>query len=229
MAITDVQNARSEYDTVLASEVSARNDLDNALETLRQITGIDYPQLATLNIASFKTQRPDAITSLLKEAENCNLSLLSARLSQDLAREQIRYYQAGHLPTLDLNVSSTVSNTDYNGFRANTTSYADRHIGENAIGLGLNVPIYSGGSVTSQVKQAQYNFVSASEQLESVHRSMVSTLRSSFNNISASISSVAAYEQGGSVGAKLSGRVGSRLSGGHPHYRRRAGRHHHII
>lgn len=39
VAITDVQNARSNYDTVLAAEVSARNDLDNALETLRQVTG----------------------------------------------------------------------------------------------------------------------------------------------------------------------------------------------
>ncbi|OZI14777.1 outer membrane channel protein TolC [Sodalis-like symbiont of Philaenus spumarius] len=191
VAITDVQNARSEYDTVLASEVSARNDLDNALEALRQITGMEYPQLATLNIASFKTQRPDTITSLLKEAENRNLSLLSARLSQDLAREQIRYYQAGHLPTLDLNASSTVSNTDYNGSRNDP----DQHIGGHAIGLSLNMPLYSGGSVTSQVKQAQYSFVSASEQLESAHRSMVMTLRSLFNNISASISRIAAYEQ----------------------------------
>lgn len=172
VAITDVQNARSEYDTVLASEVSARNDLDNALEALRQITGIDYPQLATLNIASFKTQRTDAITNLLKEAENQNLSLLSARLSQDLAREQIRYYQTGHMPMLDLNASSTVSNTDYNGSRNNSVTNPDKHIGENAIGLSLNVPLYSGGSVTSQVKQAQYNFVSASEQFESAHRTM---------------------------------------------------------
>lgn len=195
VAITDVQNARSEYDTVLASEVSARNDLDNALEALRQITGIDYPQLATLNIASFKTQRTDAITNLLKEAENRNLSLLSARLSQDLAREQIRYYQTGHMPTLDLNASSTVSNTDYNGSRNDSVTNPDKHIGGNAIGLNLNVPLYSGGSVTSQVKQAQYNFVSASEQLESAHRTMVRTLRSSFNNISASISSINAYER----------------------------------
>ncbi|WP_162870634.1 TolC family protein, partial [Klebsiella aerogenes] len=45
VAITDVQNARSNYDTVLAAEVSARNDLDNALETLRQVTGTFYPEL----------------------------------------------------------------------------------------------------------------------------------------------------------------------------------------
>lgn len=32
VAITDVQNARSQYDAVLANEVTARNDLDNAVE-----------------------------------------------------------------------------------------------------------------------------------------------------------------------------------------------------
>ncbi len=36
VAITDVQNARAQYDTVLANEVTARNNLDNAVEQLRQ-------------------------------------------------------------------------------------------------------------------------------------------------------------------------------------------------
>ncbi len=38
----------------------------------------------------FKTNKPQAVNALLKEAENRNLSLLQARLNQDLAREQIR-------------------------------------------------------------------------------------------------------------------------------------------
>jgi outer membrane protein TolC len=45
------------------------------------------------------------------------------------------------------------------------------------------------------VKQAQYNFVGASEQLESAHRNVVQTVRSSFNNVNASISSINAYKQ----------------------------------
>ena len=196
VAITDVQNARSEYDTVLANEVTARNTLDNALEVLRQVTGVFYPQLASLNINTFNTQRPEPVANLLREAENRNLSLLSARLSQDLAREQIRYYETGHMPTLDLTASTGISNTKYNGSRTgNATSYQDSDAGQNQVGLSLTVPIYSGGTVNSQVKQAQYNFVTYSEQLESAHRSVVQTVRSSFNNISASISSINAYKQ----------------------------------
>ncbi|CAI1839098.1 TPA: outer membrane channel protein TolC [Serratia liquefaciens] len=192
VAITDVQNARSNYDTVLAAEVTARNTLDNALEKLRQVTGTFYPELASLNTDRFSTQRPEAVNNLLKEAESRNLSLLSARLSQDLAREQIRSAQTGYMPTIDFNASTAVSNTKNNGSR-NSTPDAD--VGQNKVGLSFNMPLYSGGQTNSQVQQAQYNFVGASEQLESAHRNVVQTVRSSFNNVNASISSINAYKQ----------------------------------
>lgn len=196
VAITDVQNARSQYDTVLANEVTARNNLDNAVEQLRQVTGNYYPELASLNVDGFKTNKPQAVNALLKEAENRNLTLLQARLSQDLAREQIRLAQDGHLPTLDLTASTGVSDTSYSGSKTNNNAqYDDSNMGQNKIGLTFSLPIYQGGMVNSQVKQAQYNFVGASEQLESAHRSVVQTVRSSFNNINASISSINAYKQ----------------------------------
>ena len=189
VAITDVQNARSQYDAVLANEVTARNDLDNAVEELRQVT--------SLNVNGFKTNKPQAVNALLKEAENRNLSLLQARLNQDLAREQIRQAQDGHLPTLSLSASSGISNTSYSGSKThnNPQQYQDNDAGQNQIGLNFSLPLYQGGAVTSQVKQAQYNFVGASEQLESAHRSVVQTVRSSFNNVNASISSINAYKQ----------------------------------
>ncbi|MDK9362760.1 outer membrane channel protein TolC [Lelliottia wanjuensis] len=196
VAITDVQNARSQYDSVLANEVTARNNLDNALESLRQVTGNYYPELASLNVDNFKTDKPQAVNALLKEAENRNLALLQARLSQDLAREQIRQAQDGHLPTVGLTASTGVSDTSYSGSKTNnSTQYDDSNMGQNKIGLNFSLPLYQGGMVNSQVKQAQYNFVGASEQLESAHRNVVQTVRSSFNNVNASISSINAYKQ----------------------------------
>lgn len=196
VAITDVQNARAQYDNVLANEVTARNNLDNAVESLRQVTGNYYPALASLNIAGFKTEKPQAVNALLKEAETRNLSLLQARLSQDLAREQIREAQDGHLPTLGLTASTAVTDTSYSGSKThNSAQYDDSGIGQSTVGLNFSLPLYQGGMVNSQVKQAQYNFVGTSEQLESAHRSVVQTVRSSFNNINASISSINAYKQ----------------------------------
>ncbi len=196
VAITDVQNARSTYDSVLASEVNARNSLENYVEVLRQVSGVYYPQLSSVNVKTFTTQSPEPVQKLLREGENRNLSLLSARLSQDLAREEIRYYEAGHMPTLDLTASTGLTNTKYNGNRTGPVYGYDNSIdGDSKVGLSLTIPLYSGGEVTSQVKQAQLSFVNYSAQLESAHRSMVQTVRSSFNNIAASISSINAYQQ----------------------------------
>lgn len=47
VAITDVQNARANYDSVLAQEVAGRNDVENAIEALRQVSGIYYSELAS--------------------------------------------------------------------------------------------------------------------------------------------------------------------------------------
>lgn len=196
VAITDVQNARANYDSVLAQEVAGRNQLDNALEKLRQVSGIYYINLASLNIARFSTTSPDSIEKLLKDAEERNLSLLSARLGQDLARENIRLAQSGHLPTVDLNASTGVSNSHSHDHRPDALAgHSNSYSGQNSIGLSVSIPLYTGGRTSSQVEQAQYGFTSASEQLESVYRSIVQIARSSYNNISASISSIKAYQQ----------------------------------
>lgn len=192
VAITDVQNARSNYDAVLASEVTARHNLDNALEKLRHVTGTFYPELASLDTDRFSTQRPEAVNNLLKEAEAHNLSLLSARLSQDLAREQIRLAQTGYMPTINMSASTGITYTKYSG---SSSSGDTDSTGQNKIGLSINLPLYSGGATNSQVQQAQYSFFGASESLESAHRSLVQTVRSSFNNVNASISSINAYKQ----------------------------------
>ncbi|CAG9426727.1 outer membrane channel protein TolC [Providencia alcalifaciens] len=196
VAITDVQNARANYDSVIAQEVAGRNDLVNAVEKLRQVSGVYYSQLASLNIDRFKTANPDNVEAILKDAELRNLSLLSARLAQDVSRENIRLAETGHMPTVGLDASTSVANTYNHGSGYERTGGASNNYnGQNSIGLTLSLPLYSGGAVSSQVEQAQYGFQSASEQLESVYRNVIQLVRSSYNNVTSSISSINAYKQ----------------------------------
>ncbi|MEQ4623812.1 outer membrane channel protein TolC [Providencia manganoxydans] len=195
VAITDVQNARANYDSVLAQEVAGRNDLENAVEKLRQVSGVYYNQLASLNIDRFKTVNPDQVEAILKEAEERNLSLLSARLAQDVSRENIRLAETGHMPTVSLDAATSVTNSHNHGSSLPPTTDRNSYTGQNSVGLTLSLPLYSGGAVSSQVEQAQYGFQGASEQLESVYRNVIQLVRSSYNNVSSSISSINAYKQ----------------------------------
>ncbi|HHF3027035.1 outer membrane channel protein TolC [Vibrio diabolicus] len=187
-AITDVHDAQAQYDQVLADEVLAENALTNSYESLREITGQEHKDLNILDTRRF-TASPSTVPaeSLIDEAKTKNLTLLSSRILQDIARDNISLASSGHLPTLSLDGGYNYGDTSHSS-RDNTTDNFN-------IGVNLAVPLYTGGNVTSQTKQAEYAYVAASEDLEAQYRSVVKDVRAQNNNINASIGALRAYEQ----------------------------------
>ncbi|HHF3005858.1 TPA: outer membrane channel protein TolC [Vibrio diabolicus] len=187
-AITDVHDAQAQYDQVLADEVLAENALTNSYESLREITGQEHKDLNILDTRRF-TASPSTVPaeSLIDEAKTKNLTLLSSRILQDIARDNISLASSGHLPTLSLDGGYNYGDTSHST-RDNTTDNFN-------IGVNLAVPLYTGGNVTSQTKQAEYAYVAASEDLEAQYRSVVKDVRAQNNNINASIGALRAYEQ----------------------------------
>ncbi|EOX3343090.1 outer membrane channel protein TolC [Vibrio cholerae] len=189
-AITDVHDAQAQFDGVLADEVLAENSLTNSYEALREITGQEYSKLAVLDTKRFAASRTtESSEALIEKAQQQNLSLLAARISQDVARDNISLASSGHLPSLTLdggynyadNRNSNASTpSDYNDFK---------------IGVNLSVPLYTGGNTTSLTKQAEFAYVAASQDLEAAYRSVVKDVRAYNNNINASIGALRAYEQ----------------------------------
>jgi outer membrane protein len=191
-AITDVHEAEASRDQALADEINAENTLDNSYEALRELTGVDHRNLDVLNTDRFSPQKTAfGSDKWLELALDKNLQLHSARITKDIAKEQIDLAKTGHEPTLDLGAGLQTSNTDY---KLDSIQGGGNDNQAN-IGLTFKLPIYSGGATTSQVKQAQFNYVAASELLEKNFRSVQSTVRSSYNNVNASIGSVRAYSQ----------------------------------
>ncbi len=187
-AITDVHDAQAQYDAVLADEVLAENSLINSYESLREITGQEHKNLNILDTARFSASPSNATAeALIDQAKTENLSLLSARISQDIARDNISLASSGHLPTLSLDGGYNYSD-QAESMNDNTTD------GFN-IGVNLAVPLYTGGNITSKTKQAEFAYVAASEDLEKEYRSVVKDVRAQNNNINASIGALKAYEQ----------------------------------
>ncbi|MCZ4294330.1 outer membrane channel protein TolC [Vibrio sinaloensis] len=188
-AITDVHDAQAQYDAVLADEVLAQNSLVNSYEGLREITGQEHSNLDVLDTKRFSASRTStAIDALVNEAQEKNLSLLSARIAQDVAKDNISLASSGHLPSLTLDGGYNYGDIS-DSFNSNGTTNNFN------IGVNLNVPLYTGGNISSQTKQAEYSYVAASQDLEAAYRSVVKDVRAFNNNISASIGALRAYEQ----------------------------------
>lgn len=189
-AITDVHDAQAQYDGVLADEVLAKNSLTNSYETLREITGQEHSDLSVLDTNRFsasKTTQP--IDALLEEAQQKNLSLLTARIAQDVAKDNISLASSGHLPSLTLDGGYKY------GDESNDNSNSQGDYNDFNVGINLNVPLYTGGKTTSKTKQAEFAYVAASQDLEQTYRSVVKDVRAFNNNINASIGALRAYEQ----------------------------------
>lgn len=193
-AITDVHDAQAQYDSVLADEVLAENTLINSYESLREITGQDHKDLSILDTNRFSAS-PSATSmdALVEEAQQKNLSLLSSRIAQDVAKDNISLASSGHLPSLTLDGGYNYGkqmNSSGSGYSFDGHDYNDLNIGVN-----LSVPLYTGGNVTSQTKQAEFAYVAASQDLEASYRSVIKAVRANNNNINASIGALRAYEQ----------------------------------
>jgi outer membrane protein len=192
-AITDVQEAKAAHDLAVADSINAQNTLANSFESLRQLTGNEHRFLDVLNTERFSpSPMEQSADQWLKDAQEHSLTLNQLRISKDVARQQIDLAKAGHMPTLDLKLGA---NSNYTDYKKNTTSKEDGTLNEGTIGLQFNLPLYSGGATQSQVKQAQFNYVAASENLEKTYRSMQADLYKNYNNVFASIGTIKAYQQ----------------------------------
>jgi len=189
-AITDVHEAQAQYDNAVTDEIRAENNVFNAEEALRVITNVYPRDLNILNTERFGTSRPspDSANEWQQTAEAKNLDLIAQKINVDIAKENINIAKAGHYPSLDLNGSISSSDTDVNSINSPAL---DSH----SIGVTLTVPIYSGGAISSSVRQAQSNYVVASQNMEQSHRNVVRNTRNAYNTVIAAVSAIKSLEQ----------------------------------
>jgi outer membrane protein len=191
IAITDVHEAQAEYDRTVVDLIIAENSLANNYYLLRELTGEDVKQVAYLDTKKFAPQPLQGDVKVWRQnALEHNLSLHSIRIAKELAKSNIELAQTGHGPTLGFTANLGYDDYDYDN--SSSSSYDATAV---TLGVSLSVPIFSGGATNSKVKQAQYNYVMASQELEQSFRSTEAQINSGYNNVQASLSSIKAYQQ----------------------------------
>ncbi len=187
-AITDVHEAQAGFDRAIADDILAENLLDNAKENLRAITGEYISEYASLGDSMpLVTPEPNDIEQWSKTAESQNMIIIAAKHKVESSRQSINIQKSGHLPTLDL-VASHGDNTTGGRFGDSTIRSTD-------IGLELNVPLYQGGLINSNTREARYLYDQSRQELEQAFRAAQRDTRKAYLGIISGISRVNALKQ----------------------------------
>ncbi len=185
IAVTDVHEVQAAFDKSRADEITADNDVDSAWEALREIVA-DLPGKGLYGLRKhlpLSRPKPASMEVWTKTAMEQNPSVVAARNNMQVARKNISSKRSGHLPTLDLVAKHADDDTSLSSSTDTDTS---------SISLQLSLPIFSGGEVLSQTRQARYDFETASEQHEQTVRSIRRQVRDAYRGVVSSISRVEA-------------------------------------
>jgi outer membrane protein len=197
IAITDVEDAKAARDTAASTVIAAKRTLATAEDQLQEITGQKYDSLAKPG-ADMPLKNPDPAdqSRWVNISLEQNLSLISSRLAADIARENVRVAEGGHLPTLDLvagrSYNYTSSDQNFNG---TPFSNVDSKVNDRQIGLQFTLPIYSGGFTQSKVRQAEYQWIAAKEGVVQSSRATERQARDAYLGVISGIARVQALRQ----------------------------------
>jgi outer membrane protein len=203
-AITDVHESRARFDNSRASVILAKNQLEDANEALFEISQKYYDEISPVpNDVNYNTFVLDTLDSYQEKGLALNPELISSEINRDIAEKTIKLRKSGHYPTLSLNVSrsdNTRPNTTSTQIDFNTGFPVEFESGKqtsdsNSISLTLNVPIYSGGRTSSQVRQSAHQHSAALDRYEQTRRGTIRSIRNNYNGTRAAKSTVEARKQ----------------------------------
>lgn len=199
-AVTDVHEARAAYDGARARVIVADNDLEDAREALREVTGAWFEEYARL-LEDFPLDEPEPVDSSrwVELALEHNPVLQGRRTETEIANADVRIARAGHLPSLDLVAFYNINRNNQFILRDNVTQ---EQLGSSSfvidswqLGLTLTVPIFEGLAVRSRTRQARINLQVANEELDLAQRAVVRETENAFRAVLAGIREVEARHQ----------------------------------
>jgi outer membrane protein len=209
IAITDVQEAQSAFDTATAAEILAKRNLASSKEFLREIVG-EIPEKLNKPKEEIPLVNPEPAVEdeWVTTAMQKNLSLLSSEIAAEISRDNVAFQRTGHYPTIELvgsYNSSDAKGDSAAGVRDPADPTGDLLLGPPQtadndrtgydISLQLSVPLYSGGNVSSRTQQAVYEHRAARERFERTARQTERETRDAYLGVVSEIARVKALKQ----------------------------------
>ena len=193
--ITDSREAEARFDLATAQEIATENDLQVRRLALDQLVGLSGTRPHRLSEPIvLPALQADQLQTWIHRALDQHPAIRQARMGLELARLEADKARAGHRPTVDLQASlGQTRYPDGNPGMAAAPRASSRTTSA-AVGVMLNWPLYTGGAVEGQVREALALQDKAQADLDSLERNISQATRSAFYGVLSGLGQVHALE-----------------------------------
>jgi outer membrane protein, protease secretion system len=186
---TDIDDAQARLDLNQARQLGARQQISQVRHELEILIGRPAENLRALGkqVPSPESLQPTQLDDWIGRAELASPELRDMRARVEAARIEVDRARAGHKPTLDLIVQKSISESD------NVTNPNSRY-DNNQVGVQLVVPLFAGGYVSAQVRQAVAALEEAEQRYQAARRKLATQVRKEFQGIQEGMAKLLALE-----------------------------------
>jgi outer membrane protein len=200
---TDLAATGAAHDSTAAAVIAAKRALATQQNLLREITGETYPSLAVpRDDMPLLTPDPVREDAWVNTAMNQNSNLIASRLAAEIARDNLLSAYGGHLPTVNVSVSRNWALQHVDPNDPVTTTFAGIPgfavpVNTNDVvwAVGITVPIFTGGSTQSKVRQARHYWDAAKSGVDFSSRQTEEQTRDAFEGVVSQIAQVKALRR----------------------------------
>lgn len=201
---TDVLQAQAAFDAARANRMIAERMVSDAFEAVSTLTNVDLVALEGVKHSlPILPPTPNDASAWVNSATEHNLSLQAINFAVQAAQDSVKQRKAGHAPTVDAIAQYQKGDNDNLGFVNSSMSLPPpfsmpRYNGkaeQSSIGIQLNIPLYTGGMTSSQVREGAYRLDQAEQMRESLRRKTVQDARNFYRAVNTDVEQVQALKQ----------------------------------
>ena len=190
--IVDTHEAQAGLDNAQVQVLNAEQKLHLAQQKLEYYTGlnpVDIERIDGKQVNRILNRKTLAEWQQLAYLSNTNIS--AKHLAVEQAQAAVQKAKANRYPTVELQAAyqdqhQQVSNM---GFSENV------HNKGASIGVNLSMPLYTGGALSSQVRQTQFELLQREDELTASKRDTDLQVREQYLNVQSGLAQVNALEQ----------------------------------
>lgn len=174
LKITDLYAAEARLDQLSAEIILAESNVNTALEDIRELTGTTPSTLNNLRETIEFIEISGEIQQWIEMAQVQNPAISAKKIAISAAENNVNVQKSKYLPIVDLQLSYYDTNT---GFQSSNLGSDTK---TSVAAINVNIPIFTGGTTTHQVHEAERRVQLSKNENESIIRAVIKETSDAF-------------------------------------------------